>query len=157
MIIYLGVIVTNLATFCPLSIIQPIRVRILAPFNSSCLICASAHNGFLSVRLGLALLFSTALRTFKLPLRRIGRSIAQCRTRSRTQQACYRRYRFFFRRAQPAAISLLVEVMADDGGCRFGFSCSQCSGQGVVAACVGNRRTHTVWARIWAASWPALS
>ena len=42
--------------------------------------------------------------------------------------------------AQPAAVPLLVEVMADDGGCRFGSSCSQCAGQGVVAACVGNRR-----------------
>ena len=67
------------------------------------------------------------------PLRHIGRSAAQCRTRSGAQQARYRCYRLFLLRTQPAAV-FLVEQSADISGSGFGPAGTQGAGQGVVAA-----------------------
>ena len=67
------------------------------------------------------------------PLRRIGRSAAQCRTRSGAQQARYRRHRLFLLRAQPAAVCL-AEQSADISGSGFGSAGTQGAGQGVIAA-----------------------
>ena len=67
------------------------------------------------------------------PLRRIGRSAAQCRTRSGADQARYRPHRLFLLGAQPAAVCL-AEQSTDISGSGFGPAGTQGAGQGVVAA-----------------------
>ena len=67
------------------------------------------------------------------PLRHIGRSAAQCRTRRRTDQTRYRRHRLFLLRTQPAAVCL-AEQIADISGSGFCPAGTQGAGQGVVAA-----------------------
>ena len=72
------------------------------------------------------------------PLRHIGRSTAQCRTRSRTDQTRYRRHRLFLLGAQSAAVCL-AEQSADISGSGFGSAGTQGAGQGVVAAGCGGQ------------------
>ena len=67
------------------------------------------------------------------PLRRIGRSAAQCRTRSRTDKTRYRPHRLFLLGTQPAAVCL-AEQSADISSSGFCPAGTQGAGQGVVAA-----------------------